>query len=950
MKKYFLNLITVVQITLLFVPFYSIKAGFLSGPKVNAGEEIRKFLKNDLLIDPNDIGIGQSVQKTLVPEVIINYTKIDETHYKATATPKGIVNPKEAYYTWYIRNKKKPKLRGFNDIGTLPLADQLGTQVGGGIEDDPEFWKIMATREMIKYHFNPMRYDSTFNGGDGNFILSTTEYPANDDNDGYKATVGGNNAQNGKKYCYLYERKKGEVFELMAGGGDNSGVNCPNGFSATCMDNNRLTCPDPVDAAALKLYDTCTESSSPVCSPPLLKKSFAMCPDGGLPFCMLTNYKYNEGTCPLIGEEEPKSCNDLVTEGTIVPATTCGADMIFGNDAGLANTCNEDGIHLFPFPKNEIAFGVPFESGDGNFKSAEERFWGTDPENDNTVPNMLDEEVIVGKGMSTFIWEYHEGDEIGVVIEGTGNPTRHDDRSMQTIFAFMQGGCKPINTASYIDIVRGKGIQIFTANMNRDDLNACIDNDDNFSSPGGQKEELDLDIKIIGPGNKLIPKNPAEFITFDSVLTHTGSDMDVPTKRHNTNFEWFIEYSHSKTSGFKLITDKAFLKNQFGILNSEGIGVDSLKMSKNFPNNWFAIATDLTKDQTKDRGWVRVTLRADAPSARGDVSRFGQTSYLFQITNSGQDPLALSVAQPTDALATGYTKQLDICTGANEHLNCEVLVNQVIRVALPSIAMTSKNTLWKVNGKSVFCNEFISPECRPDNHSVIYIPITKDVDTYEITATLSELGTVEASHQGAEIAATIEFNAVLSKVTPELLLVAGGSAAELERGIKKDLKGGTVTEVSHNLFTAPRGSNITVTSTFIPSFLAGSVGTEVSLEWYINSAQQNLIDATSVNFSSERDVRVKANGFYDITNRKRLALKNIYGITADSSGRTFFDEAVKVEMTDTALGAVAPSNKIFATISQNSPAYIMFLLKMIFMIGIVLFIPSVILNLSKKSD
>lgn len=949
MKKNLFSVLALIQITLLlFAPIYYTKAIFSSfGGKIRKG--IKDFLTKDLLIDNNDLGIGQLSQKPEVPEVIIKFTKIDETHYKATAVPKGISNPNEAYYTWYIKNPDT-RLRGFNPLGTLPLADQIGS--AGANPNDPDFWKVMATRENIKYHFNPMRYDSTFNGGDGNFILSNSEYPFDSDNDGYKATVGGDNAQNGTKYCYLFDNNGGDVYELMAGGDDNSGVDCPAGFSATCMEADRISCPDPNDPASTKLFDICEEEEPPVCVPSL-GTSRPLCPDGGLPSCIINSSNINP-ICPMVGDPNPKSCNDLVVDGIIVPAISCNANMVFSNNPRLNNACDEDKIHLFPFPNNEAKFGVSFESGDDDFGNEEERFWGTDPENDNTVDDILDEELIVGKGMSTFIWEYHEGDEIGVVVEGIGAATRHENRSEQTIYAFMQGGCKPVDTASYLEKIRGSYIKILTADMDRNNLNDCISNNtENFTSPGGRKEELDLDVKITGPTHKLIPKDPAKFITFDSVLSHKGSDKDVSTERHNTNFEWFIEHSHSKYSGFTLETNRTFLQNQFGILNSEGIGVDSFTMSQNFPNSWFATSTNLTIDQTKDKGWVKITLRANAPSARGDVSRFGQTSYLFQITNSGTTPLSLSVAQPTDATGTGYQRQLNICTGANEHLNCEVLVNQVIRVSLPSVAMTSKNTLWKVNGKSVFCNEFISPECTPDNPSVIYVPIVKDVDTYEITATLSELGTVEASHNliPAEIAATIEFNATLNKVTPELILLAGGSAVELERGIKKDLDGGSVTEISNNLFTVPRGGAVTVTSSFIPSFLNGGLGTESHLEWYINSTQQNLTDVPSVSFASERDVRVKANGFYDISNLKRLALKNIYGITADISGRTFFDESVKVEMIDSgAFSKTAPSNKIFATISQNSPMYIMFLLKMIFMIGIMLFIPSVILNLSKKSN
>ncbi len=954
MKKRFFAFIASFQIILLFVPIFSVQAFGLSSftnPSKSIRKEIKKFLKKDLLIDSNDLGIGQMNRKKLVPEVKLTFTKVDDTHYKATAQPVGITNPNDAYYTWYIRNKKNKKIRGFKPTGTLPLADQIGS--AGADPDDPEFWKIMATREIIKYYFDPMRYDSTFNGGNGDFVLSSGEYAKNKDKDGYLAVVGGANANDGPKYCYLYDRQNGEVYEMMSGGKTSSGIKCPEGFSPTCVADERMTCPDPADGAKSVLYDHCVEQDDPVCTKHLMGRVLPSCPNGGVAACIQTGYDDSD-VCPMPDEPAPQKCTDLFGAGTLVSSISCDEDTVFAGDHGLDNACDKDGrrIHMFPFTSDDKFAGYGFESGDGKFKDQEERFWGTDPENDTTVPDHLDEETVVGRGMATFIWEYHEGDEVGVVVEGTGNPTRHDDRSMKTIFAFLPGGCKPQDTGAYVENVRGKGIRIPTTDMDRSALNECIDQDDNFESPGGQREELKLDVKIVGPDSKLLPKNENKMITFDSVISHKGSDKDVKTQGNITNFEWFMEHSYSKDGPFIPVTDRTFLKNQFGIVNSSGIGVDSFSMTQNFPDDWFSKSTKFSEGRIKDKGWVRITLRANAPSARENVTRFGQTSYLFQISDAGNSELHLSVAQPTDASAKSYTKQKDICMGAGESYDCDVLVNQVIRVALPSSAMTAKNTLWTVNGKSTFCNEFISSECQPNSHGVIYIPIVKDVDTYNIKATVSELGTIEKANETGNanaLASTIEYNAVLNKIKPELVLSAGDSATKLERGAKRDIsKIGdvNVTEYSNNLFLAPRGSSVTVKANFIPEFL--TIGPEAHLEWYINSTPYSTGDVDSVNFSSERDVTVKANGFYDISTDKRRALQNVFGIQADISGRTFFDESTKVEMTDAAI-VKAPSHKIFATISQNSPAYIMFLLKMIFMIGIVLFIPYVILSLSKKN-
>ncbi|MBM3256314.1 MAG: hypothetical protein FJZ04_02505, partial [Candidatus Moranbacteria bacterium] len=63
---------------------------------------------------------------------------------------------------------------------------------------------------------------------------------------------------------------------------------------------------------------------------------------------------------------------------------------------------------------------IPFITGDGSFKEAEEIFWGTDPTNaDTDGDGYADEEDVAGLGQQTIQFKYQNGDKIGVTVEGT---------------------------------------------------------------------------------------------------------------------------------------------------------------------------------------------------------------------------------------------------------------------------------------------------------------------------------------------------------------------------------------------------------------------------------------------------------------------------------------------------------------------------------------------------
>ncbi len=75
-----------------------------------------------------------------------------------------------------------------------------------------------------------------------------------------------------------------------------------------------------------------------------------------------------------------------------------------------------------------------FEVGDGEFTTKEEACWKLDPNNSDTDGDgFIDEADLAGLGQQQLVWNYQEGDRIGVVIEGTSMvPVNETSKTEQT--------------------------------------------------------------------------------------------------------------------------------------------------------------------------------------------------------------------------------------------------------------------------------------------------------------------------------------------------------------------------------------------------------------------------------------------------------------------------------------------------------------------------------------
>ncbi|MEA3323160.1 MAG: hypothetical protein U9Q12_02965, partial [Patescibacteria group bacterium] len=170
-----------------------------------------------------------------------------------------------------------------------------------------------------------------------------------------------------------------------------------------------------------------------------------------------------EGGCRL---PEEGATDAEKKNATIQKPTKCG----IGESEG--NSCDEK-YHAFPE-----------ELGQGDFDASLEEKYGTNPIDERTTPLALNDAALaVGLGMKDFTWEYQDGDEITVVVEGMGaEATKHEDATYQTVFAMPSPGCKDLieDSSSYSEMVKTKVMTINTTELTPKE---CVQ-EDLFIKPG----------------------------------------------------------------------------------------------------------------------------------------------------------------------------------------------------------------------------------------------------------------------------------------------------------------------------------------------------------------------------------------------------------------------------------------------------------------------------------
>jgi hypothetical protein len=879
--------------------------------------------------------MNASVQKGQAPEVQIFFTPTDPKpgqEVSANAFPSFFSNTKEnLYFTWYLKHKEC-------DAKTDPNGEER--RLCDRNEDDKidvEDWKIEAMRFIAR----------------GGSDIQADAYEKSDDEsdkDGYVASLGGadkENVRSGNQYCYLHDFSSGKNYELVGNASSNGK------FFYEKLDTSdsvikpyvRDVCEN--DDRYDSLCDTSLESYD---------SSYAS-------FCSaMADFRANTCTAPsddftaaVNAEKARRAAENLEikTEGQADCAERKGAFSASSN--GTRWQCqvdNDDAAekscqHLFPKAwkmneKGEVSGGETLVGADdGAFSRNEERFWGTDPKDPSTAQNgNKDEANVVGLGRDVLRWPYAAGDEVGVVVEGTSMiPTKHEDASMMTMWAFLnKQRCSPDSTGSYTKDVDGYDYKVTIETAEIEDMNKkCLEK--NLVSPtdGSQAGKLDVSASF-SPQNPVasFASGPSAPAVLGDVLTVQASISNSTADPSRILYDWTVSMS-SDGSDWKPVAAKDLI--DAGVTaKTNGGGLSALRLDLNFDEK-----LDFKKKyfSSNDTAYMRVKVEARENFAAGAVRR-GTSEVVVKMVNADKNIVAYAAkAGDTGGLSLGEA----ICDGDGaERTNCPVVKNQIVGLSFPD-ASDYDTLVWSLNGKPLVCSSSVSAECKENAQPANFFPVTGNPgETY--TATLAASDT--------ESGKSLTLTRVFTVVEPTFSIVPTDEDVVWKKylGEYVDLDGKVVENYSEKVFQGFSGKETVLKPSVYPAFLKDNV----DFEWLVDGESMEKDKDGNLTLFLGKDpngtYNVALEGFYAQPNEIRKALRDIWGISALDSAETNLAASVQIELVasedegDATAGLMGRSGKFFAAIASYVPPSVLLFFRLLASMGLVLFVSGLTLGLA----
>ncbi len=472
-----------------------------AGSSSKSSSSIENFLSaststSDKLAN-NQLGSGERIadQVPQVETTIIPTNPSPDQLVYAQASAKNFLNsPSKLYFNWYIFNEndkvgvtvEKDGQKIFIPSNTIEgalirgaMAQARGSYIPG---ETPQAKDSGQASES--FGKDQDGYQIKFGGDDGQGAIEkeiTTILGKN-----YDFTYA-NFAKNCRQNCEMeYKNSQSEndwEYQKCAGSScsedlDNCCNGCKNDFS-TCLDNFWSKVKD---GCFQKICDSSDKNKKEDCYRSLNIGSYSVCNEDFFQTdsqCLQdrNNCCQNSGACSgkptqecLVCERDQhkaelealkekdyceKKCtvkenNSLGERSVEAVGTRCfrynfGSQNPEKHSVGIFQpiTC----FHFAPGTKNPedlLAWKdkIPFTAGDGSFKEDEETFWGTDPTNaDTDGDGFPDEADIVGLGQQNIQFKYQNGDQLGVVVEGTSSFPTNEKTPYHKIMWAYSGVC-----------------------------------------------------------------------------------------------------------------------------------------------------------------------------------------------------------------------------------------------------------------------------------------------------------------------------------------------------------------------------------------------------------------------------------------------------------------------------------------------------------------------------
>ena len=623
------------------------------------------------------------------------------------------------------------------------------------------------------------------------------------------------------------------------------------------------------------------------------------------------------------------------------------------------NTCK----HLFAkIPKS---IGV---TGDGEFGSAEKKFWGANPATASTSGTGVDEANVIGLGVDKFTWLYSTGDEVGLAVEGESyTPTLHADSTFKRMWAFSKNTCKALEDldkmedATY-DSVNGihnkKRKNMYLegpggGNCDMSDVSKCT---------GILTAEVDLDLCL--PENLIDPTADENSVTNSKLTLQLASEpanpindpngkgdtLNVTAESFNTQnskgllYNWTVQISKDgsvppiDTTTWKDITSALEAIPSFSAIDAVGLDKKKLAIKLN-------LSEALIKANTSGyTGTFYLKIKAKASGTATDGSQNAEGQIIIKVNQQQNEIKMYSVTANNTGMLLMDKAGSELCSTGEEKTKCPVINNEVIGLTVPDSADSQlSNFSWKANDATFVCSSDISSQCPTVAGNNVFIPIIGNVgEAIDITVNAIKTNTNEA------ITLTRRFVIV----SPNVVLTSADEATVWPKlvGYYKDLNGNQYPDYSTTVYETSQDS----TANLLVNFYPASVANQSQLEWIIDGEiQYDLINKTNITFPINKSegnnydvvisTKFKAGTDAEVNNIRKALLKD-WNIETES----VFDEektaAIQINVLAAGSQKVAQKNAQtgLASLISHLPENLMFLLKIVVTSGALMLLTGIV--------
>lgn len=649
------------------------------------------------------------------------------------------------------------------------------------------------------------------------------------------------------------------------------------------------------------------------------------------------------------------------TDENPIEDVTCSADRTNDDVDFICNPEFNDGNSQHLFASRSVS--SRYASGDGVFTAAEEQFFRTDPGSASTAQNgNKDEANVVGLGQTTFSWNYQNGDQVGVAVEGTSaTPTKYDDSSLMIMWALTKNKCALEATGIYTKKIpeeKGYDVEIPVTSITDDEdgqketciggncLNDCLA--DNLVDPKGDQHSLNVSLSY-APEN---PINDPSGISGDEVSV--SASIVNAQNRDFINYQWEV-YSGSSVNppagwGSPLLKNTLFPE---GDGQTSGIGLSTFKFKLNFQNPNPYLRVRVTAAEQSNSGSAEVIIPVTSTSAKIRVfsTDTGSDSPLRLIKDTFADP--------------------GRCDSGISNVLCPVIKNEIVGLQVDSAGDQLRNILWTIDDKPVQpinkdCDYSTNPDCDMDKATgeatgTAYFPVLKAIgEQYSVNLTAD-------TNAGKKISLTKTFKVTdpevkilsdfhLYNTDPKKLCDSTYTACPVLLGNYVDLDDNRWPDYSETSFDGITNSTITLT----PS----NAFSAQNLEWYIDGVEATSLGAVvdentrALSFTAYKQpgesYSISVGGVYT----QKSSIKKILNRSFDVRLDEFYEKPVgssvelrMVESFDGTTSAQAPlGRKILASLVTDVPAYISFLFRVVLTTLLLLFTSGILMSLSPKRE